>query len=144
MGFSQGVSGLNAASSNLDTIGNNIANSETTGFKSGSTSFADIYAGSQVGLGVQVTGVTQDFSDGSVNSTGEGLNVAISNNGFFRVVDSGGSVYYTRDGDFQLDANRDLLTSTGMNVTGYPATGTPPTIQQGAAPVDLTIPMTGM
>ncbi|XBS68377.1 flagellar hook protein FlgE [Acerihabitans sp. KWT182] len=144
MGFSQGVSGLNAASSNLDVIGNNIANSETTGFKAGTTSFADIYAGSQVGLGVEVTGVTNDFSDGDVDSTGDGLNVAISNSGFFRVVDSSGNVYYTRDGDLQLDDNRNLLTSTGYNVTGYPASGTPPTIQQGATPVDLSIPLTGM
>ncbi len=144
MGFSQGVSGLNAASNNLDVIGNNIANSETSGFKSGSVSFADIYAGSQVGLGVQVVGVTQDFSDGPVNSTDNGLNVAISNNGFFRAVDASGSVYYTRDGEFQLDDNRNLLTSTGMNVTGYPVAGTPPTVQQGATPVNLSIPLTGM
>ncbi|WP_213991005.1 flagellar hook protein FlgE [Sodalis sp. dw_96] len=144
MGFAQGVSGLNAASSNLDVIGNNIANSETSGFKAGTVSFADIYAGSQVGLGVQVTGVTQDFSDGSVNSTDNGLNVAISNSGFFRAVDASGTVYYTRDGDFQLDDNRNLLTSTGMNVTGYPVSGTPPTVQQGATPVNLSIPLTGM
>jgi flagellar hook protein FlgE len=144
MGFSQGVSGLNAASDDLDVIGNNIANSETTGFKSGSVSFADIYAGSQVGLGVQVTGVTEDFSDGTPTATDNPLNVAISNSGFFRAVDSSGGVYYTRDGDFSLDDNRNLVTSTGMNVTGYPASGTPPTIQQGASPVDLSIPLTGM
>ncbi|WP_217809525.1 flagellar basal body protein, partial [Lonsdalea iberica] len=60
MGFSQAVSGLNAASSNLDVIGNNIANSETTGFKGATVSFADIFADSAVGLGVKVAAVTQN------------------------------------------------------------------------------------
>lgn len=56
MAFSQAVSGLNAAATNLDVIGNNIANSATYGFKSGSASFADMFAGSKVGLGVKVCG----------------------------------------------------------------------------------------
>ena len=59
MGFAQGVSGLNAASNNLDVIGNNIANSGTIGFKSGGVQFADVYAGSRFGLGTQVAGVSQ-------------------------------------------------------------------------------------
>ena len=59
MAFSQAVSGLNAAATNLDVIGNNIANSATYGFKSGSASFADMFAGSKVGLGVKVAGITQ-------------------------------------------------------------------------------------
>ncbi|MGL5698915.1 MAG: flagellar basal body protein, partial [Kluyvera sp.] len=54
MSFSQGLSGLNAASQALDVVGNNIANSQTVGFKSGSVAFADVFAGSQVGMGVQV------------------------------------------------------------------------------------------
>lgn len=57
MGFSQAVSGMNAASSNLDVIGNNIANSATSGFKAGSVSFADMFAGSQTGMGVKVAGL---------------------------------------------------------------------------------------
>ena len=56
MAFSQAVSGLNAAATNLDVIGNNIANSATYGFKSGTASFADMFAGSKVGLGVKVAG----------------------------------------------------------------------------------------
>lgn len=59
MAFSQAVSGLNAAATNLDVIGNNIANSATYGFKSGSASFADMFAGSKVGLGVKVAGITR-------------------------------------------------------------------------------------
>lgn len=144
MAFSQAVSGLNAASTNLDVIGNNIANSATYGFKSGTASFADMFAGSKVGLGVKVAGITQDFTDGTTTSTGRALDVAISQNGFFRLTDSNGSVYYSRNGQFKLDENRNLVNMQGLQLTGYPATGTPPTIQQGANPVGLSIPNTLM
>jgi len=144
MAFSQAVSGLNAAATNLDVIGNNIANSATYGFKSGSASFADMFAGSKVGLGVKVAGITQDFTDGTTTSTGRALDVAISQNGFFRLVDTNGAVYYSRNGQFSLDENRNLVNSQGLNLTGYPASGTPPTIQQGANPVALSIPNTLM
>ncbi|MRS13573.1 flagellar hook-basal body complex protein [Enterobacteriaceae bacterium RIT691] len=144
MAFSQAVSGLNAAATNLDVIGNNIANSATYGFKAGTASFADMFAGSKVGLGVKVAGITQDFNDGTTTSTGRALDVAISQNGFFRLTDSNGSVYYSRNGQFKLDENRNLVNMQGLQLTGYPATGTPPTIQQGANPVGLSIPNTLM
>lgn len=144
MAFSQAVSGLNAAATNLDVIGNNIANSATYGFKSGTASFADMFAGSKVGLGVKVAGITQDFTDGTTTGTGRALDVAISQNGFFRLVDSNGSVYYSRNGQFKLDENRNLVNMQGLSVTGYPASGNPATIQQGANPVALTIPNTLM
>ncbi|CAH6087055.1 flagellar hook protein FlgE [Citrobacter koseri] len=144
MAFSQAVSGLNAAATNLDVIGNNIANSATYGFKSGTASFADMFAGSKVGLGVKVAGITQDFTDGTTTNTGRGLDVAISQNGFFRLVDSNGSVFYSRNGQFKLDENRNLVNMQGLQLTGYPATGTPPTIQQGANPGPITIPNTLM
>ncbi|HFK4477991.1 TPA: flagellar hook protein FlgE [Citrobacter sedlakii] len=144
MAFSQAVSGLNAAATNLDVIGNNIANSATYGFKSGTASFADMFAGSKVGLGVKVAGITQDFTDGTTTNTGRGLDVAISQNGFFRLVDSNGTVFYSRNGQFKLDENRNLVNMQGMQLTGYPAAGTPPTIQQGANPGPITIPNTLM
>ncbi|WP_058913964.1 flagellar hook protein FlgE [Entomohabitans teleogrylli] len=144
MAFSQAVSGLNAAASNLDVIGNNIANSATYGFKSAAVSFADMYAGSKVGLGVKVAGVSQDFSDGTTTNTGRGLDVAISQNGFFRLVDNSGAVYYSRNGQFQLDSDRNLVNTQGIYLTGYPASGTPPAIQQGATPAPLSIPNTLM
>lgn len=144
MAFSQAVSGLNAAATNLDVIGNNIANSATYGFKSGSASFADMFAGSKVGLGVKVAGITQDFTDGTTTNTGRGLDVAISQNGFFRMVDSNGSVFYSRNGQFKLDENRNIVNMQGLKLTGYPATGTPPTVQQGANPGPITIPNTLM
>ena len=114
MAFSQAVSGLNAAATNLDVIGNNIANSATYGFKSGTASFADMFAGSKVGLGVKVAGITQDFTDGTTTNTGRGLDVAISQNGFFRLVDSNGSVFYSRNGQFKLDENRNLVNKRAL------------------------------
>ena len=140
MAFSQAVSGLNAAATNLDVIGNNIANSATSGFKSGSVSFADMFAGSQVGLGVKVAGITQNFKGGTTTCTSRALDVAISGNGFFRLQDQDGGIFYSRNGQFKLDENRNLTNMQGLQLTGYPAAGTPPTIQQGANPVPLSIP----
>lgn len=144
MAFSQAVSGLNAAASNLDVIGNNIANSATSGFKSSTVSFADMFAGSNVGMGVKVAGVTQDFNDGTPTSTSRGLDVAISQQGFFRMTDASGAVYYSRNGQFTLDANRNIVNMQGMSLTGYPVAGTPPTVQTGADPVALQIPTNQM
>ncbi|MGC6387290.1 flagellar hook protein FlgE [Ewingella sp. S1.OA.A_B6] len=144
MSFSQAVSGLNAASSNLDVIGNNIANSATSGFKSATASFADMFAGSQTGMGVKVAAITQDFSDGTTTTTNRGLDVALSGNGFFRMTDASGGVFYSRNGQLSLDENRNLVNSQGLSLTGYPATGTPPTIAQGAQPVALNVPNTMM
>lgn len=144
MSFSQAVSGLSAASSNLDVIGNNIANSATVGFKTATASFADMFAGSQTGMGVKVAAVTQNFNDGTTTNTSRGLDVALSGNGFFRLADSSGTIYYSRNGQLSLDANRNLVNMQGLSVTGYPATGTPPTIAAGAQPVALNIPTTMM
>ncbi|MFO6297833.1 flagellar hook protein FlgE [Rahnella selenatireducens] len=144
MSFSQAVSGLSAASTNLDVIGNNIANSATVGFKTATASFADMFAGSQTGMGVKVAAVTQNFNDGTTTNTSRGLDVALSGNGFFRLTDSSGAVYYSRNGQFSLDANRNLVNMQGLSVTGYPATGTPPTIAAGAQPVALSVPTTMM
>ncbi|UJD94290.1 flagellar hook protein FlgE [Lelliottia amnigena] len=144
MAFSQAVSGLNAAATNLDVIGNNIANSATYGFKSGTASFADMFAGSKIGLGVKVAGITQDFNDGTTTNTGRGLDVAISQNGFFRMVDANGSVFYSRNGQFKLDENRNIVNMQGLQLTGYPVAGTPPTVQTGANPQAIAIPNTLM
>ncbi|OWS76541.1 flagellar hook protein FlgE [Pantoea sp. VS1] len=144
MSFSQAVSGLGAASSNLDVIGNNIANSATAGFKSSTIAFADMFSGSNVGMGTKVAAVIQNFNDGTTTSTSRGLDVALSGNGFFRLTDASGGVFYSRNGQFTLDENRNLVNTQGLTVTGYPANGTPPTIQTGANPVALSIPTTQM
>ncbi|WP_027711657.1 flagellar hook protein FlgE [Dickeya chrysanthemi] len=140
MSFSQAVSGLNAASNNLDVIGNNIANSATVGFKASNISFADMYAGSNVGLGTRVASVLQDFTNGSINSTSRALDVAINGSGFYRLLNGNGSVVYSRNGQFTLDSSRNIVNAQGLQLTGFPATGTPPAIQQGADPVGLSIP----
>jgi len=135
MGFGQGLSGLNAASQNLDVIGNNIANSGTVGFKAGSASFADVYASSRVGLGVKVAAINQRFTTGNVATTGGEFDIAIDGaNGFFRMVDPSGSVFYTRNGEFFMDKNFNIVNAQGMQLTGYPAGAI------GAAPVGLRVP----
>lgn len=132
MSFSQGLSGLNAASRALDVVGNNIANSQNYGFKSGAIAFADIFAGTQ-GMGVQVAGTSQNFGDGGLASTGRRLDMGITGNGFFRLLDESGQAYYSRNGQFTTDKDGNIVNETnGLRLTGYQATGTPPSIQPGA------------
>jgi flagellar hook protein FlgE len=140
MSFSQGLSGLNAASQALDVVGNNIANSQTVGFKSGSISFADVFAGSQIGMGVQVAGVKQNFSDGVLGQGTGALDMGIQGNGFFRLVSEAGKIFYSRNGQFKTDENGYIVNDAGMKLTGYQATGTPPAIQPGAAVGAIQIP----
>ena len=136
MGFGQGVSGLNAAASNLDVIGNNIANANTVGFKQSTAQFADVYAGSKIGLGTRVNAVVQSFTNGNISTSGRNLDVAISNgNGFFRLTNTDGSVFYSRNGQMnRLDDGR-LVNATGLQVTGYPAGST----AGGVAPQPIVI-----
>lgn len=120
MSFSIATSGLNAITEQLNAISNNIANSGTVGFKSGRAEFAALYAQSQP-LGVGVTGITQSITrGGAINATGNGLDLAISGNGFFVVRDSAGTTAYTRAGYFGTDSNGNLINSSGMNLQGYP------------------------
>ena len=133
MGFQQGLSGLNAASKNLDVIGHNIANSGTTGFKASRTEFADVVAstmgasgGTNAGIGVEVAAVAQQFSQGNLTVTGNSMDVAINGNGFFRLQMPDGSAAYTRAGTFKVDKTGDLVTGGGAQVMGFkvdPATG---------------------
>lgn len=121
MGFAQGVSGLNSSAASLDVIGNNIANSGTIGFKSGSVQFADVYAGSRVGMGTQASGVAQNFTAGSVQGSGRALDVAITNgDGFFRLVNDSGEMAYSRNGQFNMDKEGFLVNAAGLKLTGYP------------------------
>ena len=140
MSFSQGLSGLNAASQALDVVGNNIANSQTVGFKSGSIAFADVFAGSQIGMGVTVAGVNQSFSDGVLGQGASALDMGISGNGFFRLTDDAGRTFYSRNGQFQSDENGFIINNQGMYLNGYQATGTPPTIEAGAPVGPIQIP----
>ncbi len=128
MSFQQGLSGLNAASRSLDVIGHNIANANTTGMKASRAEFAQIYAssaggmgGSNLGLGVQVDTVSQQFSQGALTATGNSLDVAINGGGFFQIKNSDGTTAFTRAGNFKLDADGNLVTNSGAQVIGYPA-----------------------
>lgn len=124
------LTGLNADSTALNTIANNLANMNTTGFKSQSVNFSDLFyqqigeAGSgdpiQRGSGTEVASIETDFSDGSPNSTNVDTNVALQGNGFF-VVGNGSNTLLTRGGDFSLDQNGNLVTADGLSVMGFPA-----------------------
>jgi flagellar hook protein FlgE len=125
MSFGQGLSGLNAASQNLDVIGNNIANSGTVGFKAASATFADVYANSRVGLGVQVASISQRFSVGTITGTGNQFDMAVDGpKGMFRVQDTSGNVMYTRNGQFFADKDNYIVNAQGQRLTGYAAAGT--------------------
>ena len=139
-----GVSGLKAHQTRMDVIGNNIANVNTTGFKSSRATFADtisqtltdaaapqannnqaVLGGTnpkQVGLGTGVASIDTIFTDGSVQSTGKNTDLALSGNGLF-VVKQGSQTYYTRDGAFAFDADGNyVLPSSGLYVQGWTAT----------------------
>lgn len=120
MSFGQGLSGLNAASQNLDSIGNNIANSGTVGYKASTVQFADVYANSRVGLGVQVSRVSQRFSVGNVSNSGNQFDMAIDGeNGLFRLEQSNGAVLFSRNGQFYPDKAGYLINAQGHYLTGY-------------------------
>ena len=125
MGFGQGLSGLNAASQNLDVIGNNIANSGTVGFKTGSATFADVYASSRVGLGVQVASINQRFTTGIVSNSGNEFDIAIDGaKGLFVVTQPNGATLYTRNGQFLADKNHNIVNAQGQQLMGYAPGGT--------------------
>jgi len=143
MGFQQGLSGLNAASRNLDVIGNNIANANTVGMKTSRTEFAELYAASVggsggTGLGVTVAAVTQQFTQGNISVTGNNLDVAINGGGFFQLRQPDESVAFTRAGNFKIDTNGDLVTNGGANVMGFKIDTT--TGERSSAPVAMRFP----
>jgi flagellar hook protein FlgE len=127
MSFQQGISGLTATARNLDVIGNNVANASTVGAKSSRAEFADIYAravsggGGAVGLGVALSAVTQQFSQGSFKSTDGPLDLAINGGGFFQLKDISGSTQYTRNGQFKVDRDGYITSTQGGRLLGYPA-----------------------
>jgi flagellar hook protein FlgE len=128
MNFQQGLSGLNATSKSLEVTGNNIANAGTYGAKAGRAEFADLYANAlgstsnnNVGIGVQVETVTQQFSQGTIVSTSNMMDVAINGNGFFQLKDGNGELVYSRNGQFQVDREGYIVTSSGQRLQGYQA-----------------------
>ncbi len=144
-------SGISTMQTMIDTIGNNLANSNTNGYKATTAQFEDVLTEqltpasapspglastnpSAIGAGAQVSAITTNFSEGATVQTGSPTDSAIQGNGFY-VVQQGGQTYYTRDGNFQLDSNGNLATASGGLVQGW-APGAPTTGPTGP----LTIP----
>ncbi len=139
------LSGIDAANNQLSVISNNIANSNTTGFKSSSVSFADVYAlngsvGSQIGTGVSVGGIVQDFGTGGVNLTGKTLDMSIANNDFFVLQNPAGNQVYSRAGAFTADKNGNIVDNTGSQLQGYlySGTGAAQTLNTVLAPLTIS------
>ena len=145
MSFQTGLSGLSVSGKTLDVIGNNIANANTVGFKSSRNEFSELVSaslgsagGSGVGIGVATSTIAQQFSQGNINITGNSLDVAINGSGFFQVSKTDGTAAYTRDGQFKLDKDGNIITNTGSNLMGYPTDllGNPTSV----TPQKLSIP----
>ena len=120
------VSGMDANSTSLSVIGDNLANMNTIGFKGSTVSFGDVLSQSitgasgtsQIGRGVEVTSVTPDFTQGSFETTSDGLDLAIDGDGMF-MVNNGNVRSYTRDGEFSLDKNGNIVNPDGDILQGY-------------------------
>ena len=125
-------SGLSAQDLKLNTISNNLANVSTTGFKRDKAVFQDLLyqvdrqpggqssentelpSGLQLGTGVRTVATQKQHTQGNLEVTGQALDMAIDGRGFFQVLMPDGQIHYTRDGSFQLNANGQIVTSTGM------------------------------
>ncbi len=151
------ASGIDTMQTDLDTIGNDIANSETDGFASQTAQFSDLLteqlqpAGgavgetlastnpSAIGAGDEVSAIETNFSAGAVTQTGINSNVAIEGNGFL-VVTQNNQTYYTLDGDLQVDSNGNLATNSGGLIEGW-APGQPTT--SPPTPLSIVVGSTG-
>jgi flagellar hook protein FlgE len=124
MAFEIALSGLNAASADLSVTANNIANVETSGFKRSRTEFADVFsAGAQeIGNGVQLSQVSQIFSQGASDFTGNSLDLAINGQGFF-TLDGASGITHTRAGAFGVDRDGYVVNAQDQRLQVYPPTG---------------------
>lgn len=130
------LTGMTAAETQVDVVGNNLANSQTVGFKASNSVFATQFlqtqslgssptTGSggtnprQVGLGTRVAEITPDFTQGTIEVSANASDLAIQGDGFFIVEGSQGERLYTRNGIFKTNQNNELVTVTGQRVLGY-------------------------
>jgi flagellar hook protein FlgE len=125
MSFNIGLSGIKAASSDLNITGNNIANAGTVGFKQSRAEFQDLYSSSMlasssnaIGSGVLLGNVAQLFNQGTIDYTENALDMGINGNGFF-VTSNNGSISYTRAGYFGTDKAGNIVDNNGYNLQGY-------------------------
>ena len=126
MSFNIALSGLTAASTDLNITSNNIANANTTGFKRSRASFADVYAAGAkslntgaIGDGVRLASTSQQFAQGNITTTNSNLDLAISGDGFF-TLNSPDGYSYTRNGTFSVDKNGDVVDDTGRALQVFP------------------------
>lgn len=152
--------GMEAQQTQLDVISNNLANVSTNGFKRANAVFEDLMyqnlrqvgansseqnqlpTGLQIGLGVRTVATSRSFAQGSLQQSGNTLDVAIKGNGFFQVTQPDGTLAYTRDGSFQVDAQGRLVTSSGLPVANgvtVPPNAQSITVSQDGA-VSVTLP----
>ena len=137
--FYASLSGLSANSGMLGVIGNNLSNLNTVGYKGSSSAFQDLFNASlgsngtsgngnpmQVGLGTQLGAISQNFGQGSFQSTGNVTDMAVSGQGLFMLRRSDGSQLYTRAGNFILDRNGFLVNPNGDQVLGWNRVGQRP------------------
>ncbi len=127
MPFRIALSGMNAASSELSVTANNIANANTTGFKESRAHFSDVFpvqglgsGQNQIGSGVRLNDVQQQFAQGNLDFTNNALDLAISGDGFFTMSD-GGALVYSRDGAFSVDREGFVVNSQGLQLQVFPA-----------------------
>ena len=128
MSFQQGLSGLNAASKNLEVIGNNVANASTFGAKTSRAEFSDMYAAAlngsgvtNIGIGVNLAAVAQQFTQGNVTATGNPMDIAIKGGGFFQLTDGVNPPVYSRNGQFKIDKDGYIVNNEKLRLIGYPA-----------------------
>jgi flagellar hook protein FlgE len=147
MSFNIALSGLNAATTDLNVISNNIANANTTGFKTSTAEFGDLVQGSQysvanvaAGDGVNTQQIAQQFTQGTITTTGEPLNLAINGNGFFTLSNNGATVY-SRDGTFSTNNSGYVVNPNGAILQVYPPVGSTNTFSTGTL-TDLKISTT--
>jgi len=119
----EAINGLLISNDHLEIISNNIANASTIGYKSSQPIFFDMlshsfYTKSTNGSGVGISSILQNFNDGMLVETGRELDLGIAKDGFFRMLDSRGHVYYTRNGQFLLDKNKNIINTEGLYLTG--------------------------
>lgn len=128
MPFNIALSGLNAATTDLEVTGNNIANAATNGFKESRAEFGDLFSNAiqdtsnnSPGQGVRVAKVAQQFSQGSVEFTSRNLDLAISGQGFFVLEDTDGTTSYTRAGTYSVDREGYVVNNSAERLQAYPA-----------------------
>ena len=134
MSFNTALSGIKAAGSDLNIIGNNIANSATTGFKTSRAEFSDVFT--SIGQGVRLSTTAQQFTQGNIAFTDNPLDLAVSGKGFFQLQGSGETVY-TRAGNFKLDSSGNVVNNAGLVLMAQLADSNG-TITGAVAPLQLS------